>query len=295
MQKQTFPPFGSNQKHKKKNFKQRKISRSILREVSPHLRFGFSCEEQIYHLLAPKGGAKSVRRAKKSGNGRRLAPKTLRGRARARVFDGAAAARSSSRFSAMRSLLCASRNNDLLRFEFLSSHLAGFRPAGSHCEKSGKSDDTCASARSGCAKQRSLLCPLSERGWRHPLLFAVLDLLVLLDQAKSTEEKNTRQKKSILRKEFRRQDRLRRICGPKAVGHAHGGGPPQAETSTRTAQRSAIFQAGLWGFARPKPGLHGTLLREFPKSSFKQEISARPAPFRPARRPPPINNGNRFL
>lgn len=50
-----------------------------------------------------------------------------------------------------------------------------------------------------------------------------------------------------------------------------------------TAQRPAIFQAGLWGFARPKPGLHGTLLREFPKSSFKQEISARPAPFRPAR------------
>ena len=89
----------------------------------------------------------------------------------------------------MRSLLCASRNNDLLRFEFLSSHLAGFRPAGSHCEKSGKSDDTCASARSGCAKQRSLLCPLSERRWRHPLLFAVLDLLVLLDQAKSTEER----------------------------------------------------------------------------------------------------------
>ena len=69
------------------------------------------------------------------------------------------------------------------------------------------------------------------------------------------------------------------------MGHAHGGGPPQAETSTRTAQRPAIFQAGLWGIARPKPGLHGTLLREFPKSSFKQEISARPAPFRPARPP----------
>ena len=57
--------------------------------------------------------------------------------------------------------------SDLLRFEFLSSHLAGFRPAGSHCEKSGKSDDTCASARSGCAKQRSLLCPLSEN--RRPI------------------------------------------------------------------------------------------------------------------------------
>ena len=117
-----------------------------------YLRFGVSCEERIYHLLSPKGGAKSVRRAKKSGNGRRLAPKTLRGRARARVFDGAAAARSSSRFSAMRSLLCASRNNDLLRFEFLSSHLAGLRPAESHCENSGKSDDTCASARSDRAK-----------------------------------------------------------------------------------------------------------------------------------------------
>ena len=69
------------------------------------------------------------------------------------------------------------------------SVLAGLRPAGSHCENSGSSDGTGASARSGCANQRSLLCPLSERGYRHPLLFAVLDLLVLLDQAKSTEER----------------------------------------------------------------------------------------------------------
>ena len=77
--------------------------KSILTSGSiPHLRLGVSCEERIYHLLSPKGGAKSVRRAKKSGNGRRLAPKTLRGQARARVFDGASAARSSSRFFAMR-------------------------------------------------------------------------------------------------------------------------------------------------------------------------------------------------
>ena len=69
------------------------------------------------------------------------------------------------------------------------SVLAGLRPAGSHCENSGSSDGSGASARSGRAKQRSLLCPLSERRWRHPLLFAVLDLLVLLDQAKSTEKK----------------------------------------------------------------------------------------------------------
>ena len=36
------------------------------------------------------------------------------------------------------------------------------------------------------------MCPLSERGCRHPLLFAVLDLLVLLDQAKSTRKESVR-------------------------------------------------------------------------------------------------------
>ena len=71
---------------------------------------------------------------------------------------------------------------------FRNCILAGLRPAGSHCENSGSSDGSGASARSGRAKQRSLLCPLSERGWRHLLLFAVLDLWVLLDQAKSTEK-----------------------------------------------------------------------------------------------------------
>ena len=102
------------------------------------------------------------------------------------------AVRSVPASGAMRRLLCAARNDDLFRFEFLSSHLAGLRPAGSHCENSGSSDGIGASARSGCAKQRSLLCPLSERGCRHPLLFAVLDLLVLLDQAKSTRKESVR-------------------------------------------------------------------------------------------------------
>ena len=63
------------------------------------------------------------------------------------------------------------------------------RSALSHCEKSGNSGVDSASARSGCAKQRSLLCPLSERWRRRPRFFAVLDLLLLLDQAKSREEK----------------------------------------------------------------------------------------------------------
>ena len=38
----------------------------------PYLRFGVSCEERVYHLLTPKGGTKSVRQAKSSGNGRRM-------------------------------------------------------------------------------------------------------------------------------------------------------------------------------------------------------------------------------
>jgi hypothetical protein len=110
----------------------RKISRSILWE-NPDLLFGNFLQENLYHLLSPKGGAKSVRRAKKSGNGRRLAPKTLRGRARARVFDGASFVRSSSRFFAMRRQLCAARNDDYL----LASVHGKPRPAGSHREKSG--------------------------------------------------------------------------------------------------------------------------------------------------------------
>ena len=49
------------------------------------------------------------------------------------------------------------------------------------------------------------MCPLSERGCRHPLLFAVLDLLVLLDQAKSTR------KESVRRKLFERSFAMRKL------------------------------------------------------------------------------------
>ena len=180
---------------------------------------------------------------------------------------------------------CCALRATMIYYDLTSSILSFSRPrpAGSHCENSGKSDDTCASARSDRAKSavfrdRSASAGVVIRYFSPCLIFWCFWI-----KTKAHKKEYAPQKKSILRKEFRRQDRLRRICGPKAAGHAHGGGPPQAETSTRTAQRPAIFQAGLWGFARPKPGLHGTLLREFPKSSFKQEISARPAPFRPAR------------
>ena len=91
----------------------------------PYLRFDFSCEEQVYHLLSPKGGAKSVRQAKTSGNGRRLAPETLRGQARAPVFDRAFSQGGSC--GALRAtikrmspfIVCAARNHDhLVAFRF---------------------------------------------------------------------------------------------------------------------------------------------------------------------------------
>ena len=102
---------------------------------------------------------------------------------------------------------CCALRATMIYYDLTSSILSFSRPrpAGSHCENSGSSDGIGASARSGCAKQRSLLCPLSERGCRHPLLFAVLDLLVLLDQAKSTR------KESVRRKLFERSFAMRKL------------------------------------------------------------------------------------
>ena len=129
----------------------------------------------FYHLLSPKGGAKSVRRAPPSD----LIPPPVQ-------CGGCCALRATM-------IIC------------LRPYMAGLRPARMHCENSGSSDGIGASARSGSAKQRSLLCPLSERGCRHPLLFAVLDLLVLLDQAKSTR------KESVRRKLFERSFAMRKL------------------------------------------------------------------------------------
>ena len=57
----------------------------------------------------------------------------------------------------MRRLLCASRNNYLLRCNSSVLNLAGPRPAGSHCENSGSSDGTGASARSDRAQTAQIL------------------------------------------------------------------------------------------------------------------------------------------
>ena len=105
----------------------------------------------------------------------------------------------------------------------LSPHCTGggIRSDGGSSARSGRENDgQQASAEAACglcraatveavqsfaSQQRSLLCPLSERGWRHPLLFAVLDLLVLLDQAKSTR------KESVRRKLFERSFAMRKL------------------------------------------------------------------------------------
>ena len=162
--------FWIKPKAQEKNLREEKFPDRFFGKI-PTFSSGISCKKIFTTFCHQKGGAKNVPQGEKSrGNGRRLAPKTLRGRARARVFDGASAARSSSRFFAMRRQLCALRNGDLFRFEFFSSHLAGLRPAGMHCENSGSSDGIGASARSGCTKQRSLLCAARNEDYSFPLI-----------------------------------------------------------------------------------------------------------------------------
>ena len=58
--------FWIKTKARKKESK-RFFFRSILRETILPLRLCVSCKERIYHLLTPKGGAKSVRQAKSCG------------------------------------------------------------------------------------------------------------------------------------------------------------------------------------------------------------------------------------
>ena len=87
----------------------------------------------------------------------------------------------------------------------LRPHMAGLRPAGSHCENSGSSDGSGASARSGRAKQRSLLCPLSERGWRHPYFSPCLIFWCFWIKPKAQKKNFKRRKifRSILREASR--------------------------------------------------------------------------------------------
>ena len=111
---------------------------------------------------------RSEGKAKKSGNRRCSRLKRYADKLAPALLDGASAAGSVSRFFAMRNCgaLRAEQSIPTFRFTLLGMTTLSTdrRSALSHCEKSGRSGGDSASARSGYAKQRSLLCPLSERG-----------------------------------------------------------------------------------------------------------------------------------
>ena len=107
------------------------------------------------------------------------------------------------------------------------SVLAGLRPAGSHCENSGSSDGTGASARSDRAKSevfrdRSASAGVVTRYFSPCLIFWCFWI-----KPKARKKENVQQKKSILREEFRREDRLRRICGSEPAEARRWGRAPQ--------------------------------------------------------------------
>ena len=114
------------------------------------------------------------------------------------------------------------------------------RPARSHCENSGSRDVIGASARSDRAKSevfrdRSASAGVVTRYFSPCLIFWCFWI-----KPKARKKENVQQKKSILREEFRREDRLHRICGSKSAEHAHSGGPPRAEASARAAPHGAV-------------------------------------------------------
>ena len=164
-----------------------------------------------------------------------------------------------------------------------------------HCTGGGIRSDGGSSARSGRAKQRSLLCPLSERGWRHLLLFAVLDLLVLLDQDKSTRRKKM-------------HDRRNRFSGKNSdvkIGCVVSAGRRPWDTPTVAGLRRRRLQpARRKGPQYFKPdcgvsqGRNLACTARCSVNSRKVRSSRRfpPVPLRSDRHDaPPINNGNRFL
>ena len=83
--------------------------RPITLEVSRSEFLNF-LQESPYHLLVPKGGAKTIRRAKKSGKRRHRRLKRYADKLAPALLNGASADVSIYRFFAMRSLRCAARD-----------------------------------------------------------------------------------------------------------------------------------------------------------------------------------------
>ena len=126
----------------------RRKNRFLLREASRTSDSAFPASSSFYHLLTPKGGTKSVRQAKSSGNGRRMHLK--------RYADKLAPAFSTAHpppvllpaFSQGGS--CGALRATVIIC--LRLYMADLRLARMHCENSGSSDGSGASARSDRAQ-----------------------------------------------------------------------------------------------------------------------------------------------
>ena len=166
-------------------------------------------------------------------------------------------------------------------------------------------------AQSFAPQKRSLLCPLSERRCRHPLLFAVLDLLVLLDQDKSTRRKKM-------------HDRRNRFSGKNSdakIGYVVSAGRRPWDTPTVAGLRRRRLQpARRKGpqYFKPDCGVSQDgdractarcsvnsrkvrSSRRFPPVPLRSDGTTIPPTSRgetdipKGAHAPPINNGNRFL
>ena len=121
---------------------------------------------------------------------------------------------------------CCALRATMLLISFYSV-LAGLRPAGSHCENSGSSDGSGASARSDRVKSEVFRDRSASAGGDTRYFSRCLIFWCFWIKPKARKKENVQQKKLILRKKFRRQDRLRRICGSEPAEARRWGRAPQ--------------------------------------------------------------------
>ena len=110
---------------------------------------------------------------------------------------------------------------------FRNCILADLRSAGSHCENSGSSDGSGASARSDRVKSEVFRDRSASAGGDTRYFSRCLIFWCFWIKPKARKKENVQQKKLILRKKFRRQDRLRRICGSEPAEARRWGRAPQ--------------------------------------------------------------------
>ena len=225
----SFGAFGSSQKHGRKNLREFFFDRSFGKQSCPSdcaspARSGFTtfCHRKV----VPKVSA----RRKAAGNSQRLAKTgACRGFASkpAPFFNARRCSFLFPHFSQGGD--CCALRATMIYYDSNSSILSFSRPrpARSHCENSGSRDVIGASARSDRAKSevfrdRSASAGVVTRYFSPCLIFWCFWI-----KPKARKKENVQQKKSILREEFRREDRLRRICGSEPAEARRWGRAPQ--------------------------------------------------------------------